>query len=104
MYLTIVNFYFCAMRNKFFFWLGVIPLFFFSSMYFYACATEHTITLHEVPTAVLNAFKEKHPSLLLADWTVMQRHHKTVYEASWKLGVRTHHDFFDEDGNFIKTN
>ena len=35
MYLTIVNFYFCAMRNKFFFWLGVIPLFFFSSMYFY---------------------------------------------------------------------
>ena len=89
------------MKRQLFFLAGIVPLFLFSSMCFYACAVERTVTLNEVPTKVIEAFKQKRPDVLLADWSVHQSRHKTLYEASWKIGVRTHHDVFDENGNLI---
>ena len=91
------------MHRKYFFLLGIVPMFLFLSMYIYSCSVDKSLTLNEVPTKVLNAFKEKNQSVLLADWRIDFLRNKKVYEAIYHSGANKHHDYFDESGHLIKS-
>ena len=96
--------YLCGMKREFLFGLGIIPLVVFAALYFYACsASEKSIAMGEIPTAVLEAFKKANPNVLYADWVVEYDKHQKVYEAKWTLGKKQHEDTFDQNGNHLES-
>ena len=67
-----------------------------------ACKVEEKISTKEVPTAVMTSFQAHYSNILYEEWVTKIEKGKTVYEAVWISGSRTHRTTFDENGKLLK--
>ncbi len=63
---------------------------------------EEKISMKEVPTVVMLSFQAHYSNILYEDWITKVENGKTIYEAVWISGSRTHRTSFDESGKLLK--
>ena len=80
---------------------SILFAFLFAIMVATSCS-EKSISEHEVPGAVVSAFKTKYPEATDTKWITEKKDGKTIYEAQFKTQKEEVEAEFNEDGSFIK--
>ena len=67
-----------------------------------SCSNDKTLSLAEVPPAVVQSFNTKYPGATEVTWKTETIDGKKVYDAEFKTGGKSLDAEFDEAGTFVR--